>query len=498
MCLHPKIERDLSHFVERYDSVELEEFDTCDYVYNITNAKQHDLIVLQLNVRGVLSKRPLLIELLRNVINDKKPDLVLLSETWLTPFSPTLEVPGYSFYHQCRSNKRGGGVGILASSSLRCKLRLDLTSCMSENECVTVELSLRNGNSCLVSSMYRPPNSDGKTFLACYNSILCQIKKCNPKAIIIGLDHNLDFLKSTVHTLTNEFIQSNLDFGLVPTITRPTRITHSSATLIDNIIVSQSLCGHFSSDIIINDMSDHLPTVCVIDSLLKSEKEPITITSRDTRPKNLSALEKQLSQVEWNSVLNSESCSDNMEKFLGILLKVMDQCIPICTHEIKHSKVRKEPWVTPGIQRSIEKSKRLYSKAMKGLIPKECYKAYNVMLCKIIRRTKNAFYQSKCIEYKTHTRKLWHLINDISGKVNNKSGIIDCLKINDVREYNAKKICDSFAKYFSTVGKKFAERIPRPNKSVDEYLDAMQRNVSSIYLKPTDCREIHTIVRKLA
>ena len=53
--------------------------------------------------------------------------------------------------------------------------------------------------------------------------------------MIIGLDHNMDFLKSHVHVPTNDFIEEILTTGLLPTISRPTRITKSTATLIDNI-----------------------------------------------------------------------------------------------------------------------------------------------------------------------------------------------------------------------------------------------------------------------
>ena len=108
------------------------------------------------------------------------------------------------------------------------------------------------------------------------------MKKEKPKGIIIGLDHNLDFLKADKHHATNDFIQSNLDFGLIPTVTRPTRITNTSATLIDNIIVSQNLCGAYTSNILVNDTSDHLPSVCVLTSLISAKKEPIMIKSRDT------------------------------------------------------------------------------------------------------------------------------------------------------------------------------------------------------------------------
>ena len=56
------------------------------------------------------------------------------------------------------------------------------------------------------------------------------------------------------------------------------------------------------------------------------------------------------------------------------------------------------------------------------------------------------------------TNKLWKLINEISGKRNDKSNLVDYLKIDDVQVYNAKKISNSFARYFSEVGEKFAKK----------------------------------------
>ena len=173
-------------------------------------------------------------------------------------------------------------MGILSSSKLRCTVRNDLTSKLPESECITIDIALRSGEHCLVSSMYRPLNSDIPTFLASYSSLLCAMKKECPNGTIIGLDHNMDFLKACTHQQTNDFIQLNLDLGMIPTITRPTRITKSSATLIDNIIISQKFCGNFVSSVLVNDMSDHLPTVCVINSMTAMTRGSVTITSRDT------------------------------------------------------------------------------------------------------------------------------------------------------------------------------------------------------------------------
>ena len=196
-------------------------------------------------------------------MQNKQPDVLLISETWLTPFSPKLDIPGYDLYRQDRVHKKGGGVVILVSSKLHCTDRPDLASKLEESKCMTIEIKLKNSDCCLVSSMYRPPNIDTSTFLASYNSLICAMKKEKPKGITVGLDHNLDFLKADKHQATNDFVQNNLDFGLIPTI--------------DNIIVSQNLCGAYTSSILINGMSDHLPTFCVLNSLISAKKEPIVI-----------------------------------------------------------------------------------------------------------------------------------------------------------------------------------------------------------------------------
>ena len=275
MCLHPIVDRKLSTLYDKYENASLDEFNNCDYVHTVTDVNQTDLVVMQLNIRGIGLKKSQLIDLIDNSVQNKQPDVLLISETGLTPFSPRFDIPGFDLYRQDRVHKKGGGVAILVSSRLHCTTRLDLASKLEESECMTVEIMLKNDDCCLVSSMYRPPNSDTSTFPASYNSLICAMKKEKPKGIIIGLDHNLDFLKADKHQATNDFVQGNLDFGLIPTVTRLTRITNTSAILIDNIIVCQNLCGAYTSNILINDTSDHLPTICVLNSLISAKKEQI-------------------------------------------------------------------------------------------------------------------------------------------------------------------------------------------------------------------------------
>ena len=177
MCLHPTIDRKLSTLYDKYENAVLDEFDNCDYVHSVTDVKCTDLVVMQLNIRGIDSKKSQLIDLIDSSVQKKQPDILLLSETWLTPFSPKLDIPGYDLYRQDRIHKKGGGVAILASSKLCCNIRLDLAANLEESECITIEITLRNGGHCMVSSMYRLPNSDTLTFLASYNSLICAMKK---------------------------------------------------------------------------------------------------------------------------------------------------------------------------------------------------------------------------------------------------------------------------------------------------------------------------------
>ena len=82
--------------------------------------------------------------------------------------------------------------------------------------------------------------------------------------IILGMGHNVDLLKGLHHSPTHEFIKLMSELNLLPTITRLTRITHHSATLIDNIYVSEQLHRSFESAILIDDMSDHLLTIAML------------------------------------------------------------------------------------------------------------------------------------------------------------------------------------------------------------------------------------------
>ncbi len=76
------------------------------------------------------------------------------------------------------------------------------------------------------------------------------------------------------HRNTSDLLDAFIGGGLAPCITRPTRITNSTATLIDNIYVSADYCKDCFSGILISDISDHFPVMVGI------SKEPLCFKSR--------------------------------------------------------------------------------------------------------------------------------------------------------------------------------------------------------------------------
>ena len=211
----------------------------------------------------------------------------------------------------------------------------------------------------------------------------------------------------------------------------------------------------------------------------------------------MNSLKKQLSDHDWTEELTDLSPSTNMEKIHTTLSSMINHCLPYkeCTIKCRH--IQREPWLSTGLKLSIDRNKKLYAKMLRQECSPEKYKAYNCMLHKTIRHAKNKFYHDKCHEYQSQTKKLWRLINEISGKKNDKSGLIEYLKIDSVNEYNSQNISNMFAKYFAEVGKKFASKINLPKRHVHDYLKLLQSHQTSLFLSPTCQQEIKRIVSSL-
>ena len=225
-----------------------------------------------MNVRGLVGKQNKLQSLLDKLENYSDIHCLLLCETWLTEDTKKLiAFNNHSFIGRERNTKKGGGVGFLLRNELIARKRDDLCIASASFEHCIIEIKCRKRNVILVS-LYRPPNTSVKAFLSDYTKLVQNLNSVKNCDVIIGIDHNLDFLKSSWHMDTQNFIELNLESNLLSCITRPTRITKSTATLIDNVLISKNLQGKQDSKILITDSSDHLPSVVTINGNFLGKK----------------------------------------------------------------------------------------------------------------------------------------------------------------------------------------------------------------------------------
>ena len=92
---------------------------------------------------------------------------------------------------------------------------------------------------------------------------------------------------------------------LLPVITKPTRITNHTATLIDHIYPND--VNRLTSGIVTVDISDHLPVFCMVHTPLKKQNRQNTYI-RDYSKLNTESYLHDIHTTDWNAI--TEQCND--------------------------------------------------------------------------------------------------------------------------------------------------------------------------------------------
>ena len=120
-----------------------------------------------------------------------------------------------------------------------------------------MEINRPKEKNIIVGVVYRPPNSNLRDFMNSLDSLLASISKENKIRYVLG-DWNLDLINHHCHDTTGELLETMYSRMFFPLITRPTRITSNTATLIDNIFTT-NVNNLSVSGLMFCDISDHLP-----------------------------------------------------------------------------------------------------------------------------------------------------------------------------------------------------------------------------------------------
>ena len=307
--------------------------------------RSHYLTIEHINAQSIMGHLDEIVSL----INDRKIDVLCVSETWLTPIilDKYISIPNYNIYR--RDQKPGGGVCIYVRSDIKVtkiELKIEHETLVED---LWIQAQLRKLPSIIIGTIYRHP----KALTNSFDYILSLFKEISirNKPVFIFGDINDDLLLP----------QAKLDkiikiTKLSQIIDKPTRITETSKTLID-VLITNRKDMIIQTDVVPCPVADHeLISTCV--NLSKPKRVPEIKTYRNLENYTPDILCNLL--LDQTPILNEILNTDNVDIQVPIITKVMnesiDRCAPLITRQIKRPPA---PWIDENIRIAMKERDEL-------------------------------------------------------------------------------------------------------------------------------------------
>ena len=361
-------------------------------------------------------------------------------------------------------------------------------------ESIAAEIIFQNKH-ILVCEVYRPLNTNIVDFDDNLDSLLALCKKYDQ--CFICSDQNLNLIKSDVHQPTSDFLAKMLNNCFVPYILKPTRITHSSSTLIDNIYVKSKSLMKNSSYIVVDGMSDHYLCLLLYNLNVDRIKDvEIVLNKHKLKEEKMLKIQEMLLFHDWSCVLDMD-VNDSYSYLISVITKALNRYAPSCSVKIRIDEKFREPWLTVKLRKYNQKCRRLCMKAKNSGL--ECdhikYGQYRNILNRIKLHEKRAHYSELFIKIGKNTKLLWNVINGIMKKSNNKTKIVELLQ-NDILITEKTDICKIFNDHFSSAGQRVQDSISNCASSVN-YKDFLKPVESKLKFPRVTEGQICRIVSKM-
>ena len=213
----------------------------------------------------------------------------------------------------------------------------------------------------------------------------------------------------------------------------------------------------------------------------------------------MDTLKNSLSSIDWSIVSTGDDVNQCYNLFINTLIENIDQPIPLKEVVIPAKQFICEPWLTKGLLKCSKKQLQLYEKSLKSGNNDDIltYKKYRTTLQRVKRNSKKLYYISQCTKFKSDSKRLWHAINNIIKKTNNKSYIIDHIKVDNIVINNANEISNAFGKYFATIGLSVSTKGGNSKTPINEYLEKIPFQDKSVFLLPCSKSEIKKLIADL-
>ena len=387
----------------------------------------YDLNIGHLNTVSIPKRR----DVLGRIIN--KFQIFGASETNIKSNTPPdlYNFEGYKFFGTPRNKCNFGGVGLYISDQIECK-RISINYKLPQPEMVFVQCKFRN-TLILVGVIYKSPCQSYKT----YNNIAEIIANFTTKynnVILLG-DFNLNFLSPSSPEI--KFFKENFldSFGLNQIVTKPTRITDKSRSLIDLILVNNPAMVKNCNVVDFPSISDHC-LVFLTYSVKRPKFKPKRVNRRDFRNFKSVDFTSDVDKINWEKLQTIQTnnylppltrLNNQVLFFENHFLDVIDKHAPF--REVVIKKPVNPSWMTAEILELMDR--------------RDLYKSqFNV--------TNNAYFFEKfkdlknTVNHAIRRAKIADFNANINNKLRNMKKFHENLKTYNVVESGLKKhdICD--------------------------------------------------------
>ena len=424
-------------------------------------------------------------------------DIIGISEIFKTD-RHNFDLPGYhDLLSKTRTNSNRGGVGIYIKNNIQYSVRDDLSIFIPNIiESIFIEIKVKHGKNQVVGVIYRPntfPLADINVFTTSFLDILDIINREKKHGVIMG-DINIDLLQYNNNNITQDFVNNTLAHSFLPVITRPTRLTQNTATIIDHIYIND-VNSKAKAGILVTDIADHFGTFVLIQN--KSEhKKCEQYARRYFNNHNIAHFQNIISAHNFDELYLSADPNEVYDILINAIQQAYNLSFPLKITNRKNRKTRKEPWITQGLLTSSLNKARFHRKKIASPTDRNIdnYKRYNKLFNTLRRKLKKQYYEQLFSIHKNNMKQTWKELKKIIKLKSNKHDLPDTIKVNNNTITDKRRIAEEFNSFFVNIGTSISELI-EPGHNYEQF---MKPNINkSIYLTPTDPTEIITIANSM-
>lgn len=445
-----------------------------------------------MNIRS-LPKNSEKLELLVHQLPNR-PDVILVSETWLDEnLAQSYNLPGYRLETSSPDQTRGKGSAIYINSSILYDRRNNLETNRLEFQSVFIELKIPNKKNLVIGSSYRSPSFSVTDYLEYLELTLYQIN-LEQKPCILGGDYNVDILKHASSETSAVFLNTFGALGFFPCISLPTRVGLQSSSLIDNFFSNDPSIVK-NSNVVISDISDHMPITLTINRVTKKEKNSSAQDQLSFDFRKIGILKTALT-TKLAQIMHTQDA----ETATSLLVTTINSEIhKLSTKKSNRRTTPVQPWISFALVKSINKKNELYKQSLRNPTNenKHQYIIYRNRLNSVIRTSKKLYFERKLNEHKSNPVKLWQTLFFLVHKKQERANLPSLYNYENREITSPGDIADKFNSYFGSIASNLDKKITQTNIDPMTYMENNPETADSFSLSPTSIPTILGLIQDL-